>query len=62
MIWETGERIISNDYIDLLLTKYHNVLIINRFTNVTFQSGSTVTSFLYVPVSEITDQIIVQLS
>ncbi len=60
MIQETGERIYSNDYFDLMLKFQANQSSVNSIPNSTVKILGQNTSILYVPVQQITNNTITQ--
>lgn len=60
MTLEERERIVSNDYADLLVNYAGNPAVFETFTDATVQIIDFFNAIVHVPVEQITDQIIVQ--
>jgi subtilisin family serine protease len=61
MTFEERERIISNDYADLLISYSGNETIFNNFEDATFQFIDFINAVVHVPVHQITNNIIARL-
>lgn len=61
MTQEDRERIISNDYADLLIEYSGNLSILNSFENATVQIINDLIALVHVPASTITDNTIYEL-
>lgn len=60
MILENGERVISNDYADLLIAYGGNPAVFDSFEDATVNFINYIDAVVHVPVSQITDRTIIE--